>query len=72
MNEYIKNTCKIGQGSDCCKYLLLGKEGFTCGKVSEHWKKTVDESWANGNHVAQGDNCEGIENLKEYEKIQVN
>lgn len=31
MNDIIKNTCKIGQGSKCCKYLAVGSNGFEWG-----------------------------------------
>lgn len=27
--DYVKNTCKIGQGSDCCRYLVMGR-GLEC------------------------------------------
>lgn len=27
--DYIRKTCKIGQGAGCCKYLVMGK-GFEC------------------------------------------
>lgn len=63
MNETIKDVCKIGQGSDCCKYLLLSPEGFMCGKSNTETKAMVDKSWAETEHVAQGDNCEGEESL---------
>lgn len=57
LDEHIKNVCKIGQGAECCKYLLLGSGGFECGKISE-WKEVVDKEW-DSTKTAQGDNCEG-------------
>ena len=63
--EHIQNVCKIGQGAECCKYLLAGQEGFICGKITEGWKAVVDDNWAKNAHVSQGDNCEGKENLKQ-------
>lgn len=55
---HINDVCKIGQGANCCKYLLAGGDGFMCGKLTE-WKEIVDKNWATTPHVAQGDNCEG-------------
>lgn len=59
LSNNILNVCKIGQGADCCKYLLMGSEGFECGKIDKEMKKTIDENWAKNAHVAQSDNCEG-------------
>lgn len=63
MNKDIDEICKIGQGADCCKYLTIGGKGFECAKVDAKWKSIVDKAWAENEHVAQGDNCEGKENL---------
>lgn len=62
MNEHIEKVCKIGQGADCCKYLLFSKV-FECAKVNKNDKEVIDENWKTTKHVAQGDNCEGKENL---------
>jgi len=35
ISNHIKNVCKIGQGHDCCRYLLAGKDGFECAKMTE-------------------------------------
>ena len=54
--EYAKETCKLGQGSNCCRYLILGSEGFECAKLTS-LKATLD---ARGDTMnAQGDNCRG-------------
>jgi hypothetical protein len=65
MNEYMKTVCKIGQGSACCRYLGAGTKGLERLKVDPEFKRIVDRSWATTEHVAQGDNCEGQENLAE-------
>lgn len=70
MNEYIKQICKIGQGGACCKYLVMGTEGFECMKVNSAYKALIDEKWAKEQHVAQGDNCEGQANLKEAQIVE--
>lgn len=64
MNEYIKNVCKIGQGPACCKYLVMGS-GWECMKATPGGKATIDTNWAIHEHVAQGDNCEGVQNLND-------
>ena len=62
-SDYIMNVCKIGQGAECCKYLLLDPKGFSCAKPDPNWKRIVDENWATNEHVAQGDNCMGQKEL---------
>lgn len=63
MNEHIKNICKIGQGADCCKYLVMGAKGFECMKVDQANKQVIDYNWKTTPHVAQGDNCKGKKDL---------
>lgn len=58
MNK-LKEVCKIGQGSPCCRYLLLGSSGFECAKMSEGYKELIDRNW-NETKSAQGDNCDGL------------
>jgi hypothetical protein len=59
MKEYIETTCKIGQGAQCCKYLLVCSNGFECAKVDSAFKEVVDRVWATAHRVPQGDNCRG-------------
>ena len=33
LSKYIQNVCKIGQGHECCRYLLMGPKGFECAKA---------------------------------------
>lgn len=63
ITEYIQNICKIGQAELCCKYLIMGSKGFECAKKTS-MKEVVDDNWANNEHVAQGDNCEGLETFE--------
>ena len=58
INSYINVICKIGQGKDCCKYLIMGKSGFECAKFTTSTKLLIDKNW-NPQKVAQGDNCAG-------------
>jgi hypothetical protein len=71
MNDQIKNVCKIGQGSDCCRYLMMGPKGFECAKHTE-LKTLLDKRVMLKTITAQGDNCEGktIEELNN--KIKTN
>ncbi len=63
LNKQIEEVCKIGQGADCCKYLVMGGKGFECMRINLANKKVVDDNWAIHDHVAQGDNCQGKEDL---------
>ena len=58
-NKQVEEVCKIGQGNDCCRYLLAGSEGFECGKLTE-LKSVLDKRVTENTIIAQGDNCEGI------------
>lgn len=56
-NEHIEQVCKIGQGAACCKYPLMGMEGWCCGKLDPYLKRLIDA--AAHRMKAKGDNCEG-------------
>lgn len=56
MNLYIKDTCKIGQGRECCRYLTMGPDGFCCEKLSS-MKSHLDHAT---HMTARGDNCDGL------------
>jgi len=58
MKDYVKNTCRIGQGISCCRYLVMGPGGFECVKKTS-LKATLDFRVASGTITAQADNCEG-------------
>ena len=55
--ETLINVCKIGQGKDCCRYILSDINGFECGKHTD-FKELIDNRI--NNMVAKGDNCEGL------------
>ena len=58
--EYLKETCKMGQGNDCCRYIIVHPEdGFVCGKEEPDIKSVLDERVDNLSMTARGDNCEG-------------
>lgn len=59
-NQHLHEVCKIGQGNDCCRYIMVGGlEGVECVKHSD-LKKIMDARVANKEMTAQGDNCDGI------------
>lgn len=55
--EILKNICKIGEGKDCCRYIIYSSNGFECVKHTS-LKKTIDDKVSF--MVAQGDNCKGL------------
>lgn len=58
-DDYARDTCAIGQGAACCRYLLMGAKGWECGKHSS-LKATIDQRVALGTMNAQSDNCDGF------------
>lgn len=67
ITDYIKNTCKIGQGADCCRFILVSRKGFECGKFGSA-KGELDRKVAMGLFTAKGDNCDGY---TEEESIKI-
>ena len=60
MNKHVKDVCKIGQGNDCCRYLMVGMDGFECAKNTE-LKHILDNRVEKNTITSRGDNCEGKE-----------
>lgn len=58
MNTHVKNVCKIGQGNICCRYLIIGINGFECVKNTD-MKAYLDARAAMETMVARADNCKG-------------
>jgi len=63
MNEILTNVCKIGQGHDCCRYLMVGAGGFECAKHGS-LQALLDSRVATKTIVARGDNCDGKTNTE--------
>lgn len=60
-SKMLKEVCKIGQGAECCRFIVVSDEGLMCAK-----NKTVSHDVLNnlvneGIMTAQGDNCEGLQ-----------
>jgi hypothetical protein len=63
MNEIVKDTCKIGQAEKCCRYLVVGGDGFECLKLTDQ-KPVIDYKVRSGSFTSKGDNCLGKDNEK--------
>jgi hypothetical protein len=64
--NYLEEVCKMGQGNDCCRYIIVEPElGIVCAKdLGNQYTDALD---ARGNKmVAQADNCKG------YGKVNAN
>ena len=59
MNKQLEQ-CKIGQGADCCRYLVVGANGFECMKTTISGKAFMDKQV--DRMTAKGNNCEGKTN----------
>lgn len=51
-------VCRIGQGALCCRYLTMGRCGWSCEKATE-LRDVIDLKVVAGDFTARGDNCEG-------------
>ncbi len=59
-NKQVREVCKIGQGAECCRYLTMGANGWSCEKLSE-MGITLDAKALAGSMTARADNCPGLE-----------
>lgn len=55
-DDQVRSLCRVGQGSDCCRYLAVGPTGWSCEKLTP-LAMHID---AREDMVARGDNCEGL------------
>lgn len=56
-NKTLKEICKMGQGNDCCRYIICGADGIECGKGTE-FQLAIDANVSK--MTAKGDNCKGL------------
>lgn len=59
-DAYRSETCRIGQGHACCRYLTIGAAGWGCEKITS-LKRLLDIKVAAGEMTARGDNCDGVD-----------
>ena len=57
-NRELRELCRIGQGAECCRFLMCGAGGFECGKHTE-FADILNQRVEIGDMNARGDNCEG-------------
>jgi hypothetical protein len=57
--NWVRSVCLIGQGHDCCRYLLADAEGFHCAKHVRELAIQLDDRVALQTITARGDNCLG-------------
>ena len=61
------NTCKLGQGADCCIWLVMGSDSFEClyhDRDTGHnlLGETLRERWEKGLTIAKRDGCDRMRN----------
>jgi hypothetical protein len=57
-DDWVKSTCKIGQGAKCCCFLTAGAHGWSCEKGTAMGITLALRS-SLGMMSAKSDNCEG-------------
>lgn len=60
-DKFVQETCLLGCGKKCCRYLGMGAGGWRCLKMTA-LKSTIDSKVESGDMAAKGDNCEGKTN----------
>jgi hypothetical protein len=58
-SSHVEEVCKIGQGAECCRYLVGSAEGMHCAKLAPGLAEQIDRRHAVGAMIARGDNCPG-------------
>ena len=60
------SSCKLGLGPECCIYLLLGPDGFSCGKNCATVGPVLKKRLESGQSSAKGEGGWKGCALKEY------
>ena len=67
--EEAKKICKIGKGSDCCAFLTVGAEGFSCQRLNYPFSTIILQRLEAGTMNAKGrggwEGCAWGKELKE-------
>jgi len=58
--KHVNLVCKIGKGADCCRYLAVAGDGWSCLKHTT-LKEYLDRRVREGKMRARSDNCPGKE-----------
>ena len=57
--DQLKNKCKLQYGTQTCRYIVLGEEGFICVKGTK-FQSSIDNLATKKQMVARGNNCPGL------------
>ncbi len=57
-NEVAETICKVGQGANCCRYLTMSSQGWSCEKKTS-LRRLLDQRVEIGAINARADNCGG-------------
>jgi hypothetical protein len=57
---FLDAVCKMGQGHDCCRYLVGAPNGIQCAKLDAGLALTIDQRATAGLMTARADNCAGL------------
>lgn len=60
IDDYAKGTCRMGQGADCCRFLVGTPDGLACAKLDASLSATINERYAADTMIARADNCPGF------------
>jgi len=63
---HVHRVCLIGKGDACCRYLVMGSEGFECAKGSS-LRQILDTRADAGSMTAIGDNCDGNKDIPSWQ-----
>ena len=63
--EVVKSRCGLGQGADCCIWLVAGGNGFECIYHNRNEGRNLEgeslmERWKAGKTVAKRDGCDEV------------
>jgi hypothetical protein len=61
LTDRLKEICKLGQGAECCRYLVIDQVGIHCAKFDVRLSDQIHARIARGLMTAVGDNCPGID-----------
>lgn len=53
-DDYVKQICRLGQGENCCAFLVIGSKGFECALRSPELSRIIIFRLENGAMSAKG------------------
>ena len=54
-DEEVKSICKLGQGPECCAFLVVGAKGFECIRMSYPANSSIFSRLEKGTMNAKGE-----------------